>query len=101
MYYSVALDTPGSHRDKDWATLDLRVQKDWRLGSSGKIEMFADISNVLGATASLVGLNDVDRWQPVTVGAGQTGVKTLLPDYGLTSALYGKRTMRLGLKLIF
>jgi len=101
VYYTVALDTPGSHRDKDWATLDLRVQKDWRLGSSGKIEMFADISNVLGATASLVGLNDVDRWHPAAVGAGQTGLKTLLADYGLTGALYGRRTLRLGLKLIF
>jgi len=101
VYYTVALDTLGSHRDKDWAALDLRVQKDWRLGSSGKLEMFADISNVLGATASLVGLNDVDRWQPAAVGAGQTGVKTLLPDYGLTSALYGKRTLRFGFKLNF
>ncbi len=101
VYYTVALDAPGSHRDKDWSTLDLRVQKDWRLGSSSKIEMFADISNVLGSTASLVGLNDVDRWQPVAAGAGQTGIKTLLADYGITSALYGKRTLRLGLKLNF
>ena len=101
VYYTVALDAPGTYRDKDWSTLDLRVQKDWRMGSSGKLEMFADITNVLGSTASLVGLNDVDSWQPAAVGAGQAGVKTVLADYGITSALYGKRTLRLGLKLNF
>jgi hypothetical protein len=101
VYYTVALDAPGSHRDTDWATLDLRLQKDWPMGRSGRLEMFVDINNVLGATASLVGLNDADRWLPAAAGAGQTGVRYLMPDYQVTSALYGRRTLRLGLKLNF
>ena len=101
VYYSVALDAPGTHRLADWANLDLRLQKDWRTGRNGKLEMFVDITNVLGATASLIGVNDVDRWLPAAAGAGQSGVKYLSPDYQVTSALYGRRTLRLGLKLNF
>ena len=101
VYTTVALDAPGTHRTADWATLDLRLQKDWKMGSSGRLEMFLDVNNALGATASLVGLNDVDRWLPSAAGAGQAGVKYLAADYGVTSALYGRRTLRLGLKLNF
>ncbi len=101
VYYTIALDAPGTYRLADWANLDLRLQKDWRTGKSGRLEMFVDVTNVLGATTSLVGLNDVDRWLPSAAGAGQTGVKYLMPDYQLTSALYGRTTLRLGLKLNF
>ena len=101
VYYTVALDAPGTYRQADWANLDLRLQKDWRTGKSGRLEMFVDVTNVLGATTSLVGLNDVDRWLPSAAGAGQSGLKYLMPDYQLTSALYGRRTLRLGLKLNF
>ena len=101
VYYTVALDPPGTYRLPDWSNLDLRLQKDWHVGQNGRLEMFVDLTNVLGATASLVGVNDVDRWLPAAGGAGQSGVKYLSPDYQVTSALYGRKTLRLGLRWNF
>jgi hypothetical protein len=100
-YYAVNLEAPGSRREKAWSTLDLRLEKDWRLGSRGRLGLYADVANLLGYKASLVGLNDIDRWLPAAEGAGQAGQKYLSPDYGVTSALYGQRTFRFGLRLDF
>ena len=71
------------------------------MGASGKLGLFADVTNLLGFTASSSGLNDIDSWEPAAEGAGQPGLKFLQPDYQVTSALYGKRTIRFGLRLDF
>ena len=101
IYYTVNLEAPGSRREKAWSNLDLRLEKEWKLSASGKVGLFIDVTNLLGFTASVVGLNDIGRWEPVAEGAGQPGLKYLQPDYQLTSALYGKRTLRLGFRLDF
>jgi len=100
-YYSVNLEKSGSRREKAWSSLDLRLEKKWSLGSFSRIGLYADVTNLLGFTASWVGLNDIDRWEPVAEGTGQPGVTFLQPDYGLTNAVFGKRTIRLGLRLDF
>ena len=101
IYYTVNLEAPGSRREEARSTLDLRLEKEWRLGASGKLGLFADVTNLLGYTTSLVGLNDTDRWEPAAEGAGQPGVKFLQPDYQVTSAVFGKETIRFGLRLNF
>jgi hypothetical protein len=101
IYYTINLEPPGSRREKAWSSLDLRLEKEWKLSASAKMGLFIDVSNLLGFTASLAGLNDIDRWEPTAEGAGQPGLKFLQPDYQLTSALYGKRTFRLGFRLDF
>ena len=101
IYYTINLETPGSRREKAWSNLDLRLEKEWKLSASGKVGLFIDVTNLLGFTDSVVGLNDIGRWEPIAEGAGQPGLKYLQPDYQLTSALYGKRTYRLGLRLDF
>jgi len=100
-YYTVNLEAPGSRREKALSSLDLRLEKEWSLGASGKVGLYADITNLLGTTASLVGLNDIYSWAPVAEGAGQSGVKLLQPDYQVTNAVFGKRTIRFGLRLDF
>jgi hypothetical protein len=100
-YYTINLEAPGSRREKVWSSLDLRLEKEWKFSASGKVGLFIDVTNLLDFTASLVGLNDIDRWEPIAEGAGQPGLKFLQPDYQLTSALYGKRTFRLGFRLDF
>ena len=100
-YYIVNLETSGSRREKAWSSLDLRLEKEWRVGSSSRWGLYADIVNALGFTSSLTGLNDVDRWEPAAEGANKLGQKYLSPDYGITNAVYGRRTIRFGLKLNF
>jgi len=101
IYYTVNLEGSGSRREKAWSSLDLRLEKEWRVGSSNRLELYADIVNALGFTSSLTGLNDVDRWEPAAEGANKLGQKYLAPDYGITNAVYGRRTIRFGLKLNF
>jgi hypothetical protein len=101
IYYTVNLEEPGSRREKAWSSLDLRLEKAWTLGAGSRVGLYIDVTNLLGFTASVVGLNDIDRWEPAAVGAEQPGQKYLLPDYGLTNALIGKRTICFGLRLSF
>jgi hypothetical protein len=101
VYYTVNLEEPGSRREKAWSSLDLRLEKTWPLGGSGRVAYYADATNLLGFTASIVGLNDIDIWEPAAEGAGKTGKTVLLPDYQLTNALIGKSVIRLGLRVGF
>jgi len=98
---AVSLEAPGNRRQKARTFLDLRLEKEWRLGDSSKMGLYIDVTNLLDFTDTLVGLNDVDRWEPSAEGAGQPGLKVLQPDYGVTSAVYGRRTLRLGLRVDF
>jgi hypothetical protein len=100
-YYSVNLETPGAQREKAWSSLDLRLEKQWSLGASSKMAVYADVTNLLGFTASLAGLNDIYSWAPAAEGAGKSGLTLLRSDYQVTSTLYGKRTVSLGLRLTF
>jgi hypothetical protein len=99
--YTVSLETPGNRRQKARTFLDLRLEKEWRLGGSSKMGFYIDVANLLGYTDSLIGLNDIDRWEPAAEGAGQPGVKILQPGYQVTSAVYGRQTFRLGLRFDF
>jgi len=99
--YTVNLETLGSRREKAWSSLDLRLEKKWPLGASGKLGFYADVTNLLGFTASEVGLNDIYSWAPAAEGAGQSGEKLLRLDYKVTSALFGRRTFAFGLRLAF
>jgi hypothetical protein len=101
IYYTVNLEVPGSRREKAWSSLDLRLEKAWTLGEASRVGLYLDVTNLLGFTTSVVGLNDIDRWEPAAVGADQPGQKYLLPDYELTNALIGKRIIRFGLRLSF
>lgn len=100
-YYTVFLEEAGIRRDKAWSSLDLRIERTWRLGASGRASLYGDIINLLGFTASLTGLNDIDVWEPAAEGPGKPGRALLAPDYGLTHVLIGKRVLRFGLKLGF
>ena len=99
--YTVNLEPMGSRRQKAWTSLDIRLEKEWALSPESKLWLYVDVVNLLGFTDTLVGLNDTGRWEPVAEGAGQPGRKVLLPDYNVTSAAYGRRTLRFGLKLAF
>jgi hypothetical protein len=99
--YAVNLDSPGTRREKAWSSLDLRLEKELPVGGAGRLKLYADVINLLGHTSSAIGLNDIDRWAPAAEGAGQPGEKSLRLDYQVTSALFGKRTLRFGLRLGF
>ena len=70
-------------------------------GSFGQNGLYADVTNLLGFTASDVGRNDIYSWAPAAEGVGQSGEKLLQSDYQVTSTLFGRRTFTFGLRLAF
>ncbi len=97
---TVLLEKPGTRRADPYSNLDLRIEKEFRLGSSGKISMYVDILNALGKKYSFISKNDGGFWFP---DAENTAQGTRLPSeyYGKITSLAGTRTFRLGLNLRF
>jgi hypothetical protein len=97
---TVLLERPGTRRADPYSNLDLRVEKEFRLGSSGKISMYVDILNPLGKKYSFISKNDGGFWFPDAENTTQ-GTRLLSEYYGNTTSLAGTRTFRLGLNLHF
>lgn len=101
VYYPVYLEAAGSRREKSLSFLDTRLEKDFRLGENSRACLIVDVLNVLGQKKAVLGLNDVDIWEPSAEGSGQPARLILAPDYQATKALLGKRALRFTLKLSF
>ncbi len=100
-YYAVKLEQAGDRRERSSNSLDFRVEKEFRIGSTATIGAYMDMINVLGSSALSVGLNDVYRWDPVAEGAGQPGTKVLNSNYRIISAVSGLRTFKFGVRFGF
>ncbi|MCX7975222.1 MAG: carboxypeptidase-like regulatory domain-containing protein [Candidatus Aminicenantes bacterium] len=100
VYYEVLLEPTGHRREKPFSFFDLRLEKILKLGDK-RLTLTLDILNLLGQRREIVGLNDVDIWEPSSEGANKSGKMLLSPDYQLTRELLGKRVFRLTLKLLF
>jgi hypothetical protein len=97
---TVLLEKPGTRRADPYSNLDLRIEKEFRLGSSGKMSIYVDILNPLGKKYSFISKNDGGFWFPDAENTTQ-GTRLLSEYYGNTTSLAGTRTFRLGLNLRF
>jgi len=101
IYYSVYLEPAGSRRQPSSSFLDVRLEKALRIGSNSRLWLTFDVLNLLGNKREIVGLNDVDIWEPAFEGAGKSGQLYLVPDYQQTKLLLGQRVLRFALRLTF
>ncbi len=101
IYYAVNLEPSGSRREESSSFLDGRLEKDFRLGERSRLCLSVDILNLLGARRAILGLNDVDVWEPSAEGEAKSGRLVLAPHYQMTQALLGKRTFRFNFRLAF
>ena len=97
---TVLLEKPGTRRAEPYSNLDLRIEKEFKLGSSGRISMYVDILNVLGKKYSFISKNDGGFWFPDAANTTQ-GTRVLSENYKKITSLSGTRTIRLGLNLRF
>jgi hypothetical protein len=96
-YSSVVLETSDEHRGPSWTNVDLRLEKQFSLSSSGRLSLMLDILNALGERGQ-----NVDRDPGGTIRADLSpATYTVSTTYGKTLSVYGVRTFRLGLKLSF
>ena len=97
---TVLLEKPGTRRAEPYHNLDLRIEKEFRFGSSGRISMYVDILNALGKKYSFISKNDGGFWFPDAENTTQ-GTRVLSENYKKITSLSGTRTIRLGLNLRF
>jgi len=100
-YYDVLLEAPGTRRNRFWNNLDLRLEKEFRIGDLGRLGAYVDVFNLLGWSGVEVGQNDVYRWDPDDEGYGESGSLTVDPDYQYISSVSGIRQIKLSIRFSF
>jgi len=61
--YSINVETPGTRRNESSDSLDLRIEKDFKLGP-GTLGAYVNIFNVLGAYNLTINKNPAGTWRP-------------------------------------
>lgn len=97
---TVYLEEPGSRRWPAFHSLDLRLEKSFRVGQKTWLNVAFDVLNVLGKKYGLEDLNDGGYWYPEDEGSSG-GTRIYSPSYQKILALYGTRTGQLTFSLKF
>lgn len=96
----VYLESPGERRLDPYNSLDLRIEKELRLGDSAKISAYVDIFNALGSRYKIEHQNDGGFWFPDDENSTR-GTRVLGPDYEKITYVLGARIFRLGFRFSF
>jgi len=91
--YSINVETPGTRWNEASDSLDLRIEKDFKLGP-GTLGVYADIFNLLGAYTLTVNKNPAGTWRPADENT-KSGTYTV-GSLGLVG-FTGSRQVRLSL----
>ena len=78
--------------------MDFRIEKEFRLGNFGRLGVFADVFNLLGAQYINVPVNPAGTWKPTD---NNTGQGTYTPANMKVSGIAGVRSVRLSLRFSF
>ena len=97
---TVLLEKPGERRTGPYQALDLRIEKQFRVGRGGSLNLSADIMNVFGRTYDFTLQNDGGFWYPDDVNTDQ-GTRILSSTYQSITNLYGTRSFRISLRFNF
>ncbi|MDD8025113.1 MAG: carboxypeptidase regulatory-like domain-containing protein [Acidobacteriota bacterium] len=102
-YVTVSAESLGVGREPAFSSLDLRLQRGFRVGKSGQLDLYLDVFNLLGSSA-LIEDNDPAGILRTAYDANGNPVSisyTASSTYGTLLSYYGVRTIRLGAKLNF
>lgn len=97
---SVYLEEPGSRRWPDFHSLDLRLERSFKVGQKTRLNVAVDVLNLLGNKYGPKDLNDGGYWYPEAEGSS-SGLRIYNPSYQKILALYGTRAGQLILSLNF
>jgi hypothetical protein len=97
---TVYLEEPGSRRLPPFQSLDLRLEKSFKVGQNTSLNVWVDVLNLLGKKYGIEDLNDGGYWYPEAEG-NSSGIRIFNPNYQKILALYGTRTAQLNFSLRF
>jgi hypothetical protein len=96
-YYSVNAEAPGTQRGPTYTNLDMRVEKEFKLGGFGRLKIYVDVFNLAGRS----GVN-VNQDPAAYLRYDQTPVAyTLSTTYAQITSIYGVRSVRFGARFTF
>lgn len=96
----VYLEEPGSRRLPSFQSLDLRLEKSFKVGQNTSLNVWVDVLNLLGKKYGVQEFNDGGYWYPQAEGSS-SGTRIFSPNYQKILALYGTRTAQLNISLRF
>ncbi|MGB9893354.1 MAG: hypothetical protein ACPLRA_02995, partial [Candidatus Saccharicenans sp.] len=97
---TVYLEEPGSRRWPSSQTLDLRLERNFKLGQNTNLIFSVDVLNLLGKKYGLEDKNDGGYWYPAAEGSS-VGTRIISSSYQKILSLYGARTAQLNFSLRF
>lgn len=96
-YYAVSAEEPGSRRGPSYTNLDIRIEKEFKLGNAGRLNFYVDVFNLGGRSGLNVNQDPAGQLRydrtPVTY--------TLSTTYAAITSIYGVRSVRLGARFSF
>jgi hypothetical protein len=98
--YGVNLEPSGTRRNPSTSNLDFRLEKEFRLGSLGRLGLFVEVFNLLGNTYVSVSMNPGGTWRPTDANVA-TGTYTVSSTFGKVTSVSGVRTYRISGRFSF
>jgi len=100
-YETVNIEPLGSRRLRSVDILDIRFEKEFRVGDFGRLGAFIDVYNLLGWSNVNVGQNDVWRYTPSAPNVNEPQNVRLSPSYKVISSYEGLRSVNLSVRFRF
>jgi len=97
---TVLLEEPGRRRYPFFQSLDLRLEKNLKLGPETNLNVWVDLLNLLGKKYPIRQLNEAGYWYPIAEGTN-SGTRIFSPNYQKILAAYGTRTAQICFRLRF
>jgi hypothetical protein len=96
-YYAVNAEPPGTERGPSYTNLDLRIEKELKLGDFGRMSLYVDVFNLGGRSGVNVNQDPAGylRYDQTPV------VYTLSSTYAQITSIYGVRSIRFGIRYSF
>jgi len=101
-FYRVNIEDPGQPRRKNsWNTLDLRLEKEFKIGKSGRLGVYVDAFDFMSSSNLNVVVDDVQYYYPVAEN-DNTGDVVKYSDYkDIYSVSGGVRWFSLSIRFSF
>jgi hypothetical protein len=93
----VNAEAPGSRRGPSYTNLDIRIEKEFKLGNTGRVNFYVDIFNLGGRS----GVNVNQDPAPYLRYDQSPVAYTPSTTYAQITSIYGVRSARLGARFSF
>lgn len=97
---TVLLEEPGTRRYSFFHSLDVRLEKNFKLTTETNLNIYLDILNILGKKYLINQLDEGGYWYPSAEGTA-VGSRVFSPFYQKVLSAYGTRTAQLCFRLRF